>query len=73
LISIGVALNLVLTESAGFVIASAVLYWLVARAFDERHPLRDATVALAVSLACYLLFVRLLQLQLPVGVLGSYF
>ena len=73
LIGIGVALNLALAERAGFVISSALLFWLVARAFDERHPLRDATAALAVALGCYLLFVRLLQLQLPAGVLGSYF
>jgi putative tricarboxylic transport membrane protein len=72
LIGVGVALNLVLAESAGFVIASAMLFWFVARAFDERHPARDAAFALGVSVGAYLLFARLLQLQLPAGVLGSY-
>ena len=71
MIAIGAVLNLALTERAGFVIASAVLFWFVARAFDERHPARDATFALAVSLAAYLLFARVLQLQLPAGVFAG--
>ena len=72
LVGIGIALNLALAESAGFVIASALLFWVVARAFDERHPVRDAAYAVAVSVGAYLLFARLLQLQLPAGVLGRY-
>lgn len=72
LVGIGIVLNLALAESAGFVIASAMLFWFVARAFDERHPVRDAAFAVAVSVGAYLLFARLLQLQLPAGVLGGY-
>ena len=71
MIVIGAVLNLALTERAGFFIASAVLFWFVARAFDERHPARDAAFALAVSLAAYLLFARVLQLQLPAGVFAG--
>jgi putative tricarboxylic transport membrane protein len=72
LVGIGIALNLALAESAGFVIASALLFWVVARAFDERHPMRDAAYAVAVSVGAYLLFARLLQLPLPAGVLAGY-
>jgi putative tricarboxylic transport membrane protein len=72
LIGVGAALNLVLAERAGFVIASAVLFWLVARAFDARRPLRDAAAAIAVSFAAYLLFARVLQLPLPAGVLARW-
>jgi len=54
------------------VIATAVLFWFTARAFDERHPLRDAIVALAVSTSAYLLFVRVLQLSLPAGLLARW-
>ncbi len=43
----GVVLDLVFMERAGFVITSAVLFWLTARAFDERHPARDALFAVA--------------------------
>ena len=72
LVGVGVALNLAMAERAGFVIASAVLFWFVARAFDERHPARDAAFALAVSVGAYLLFARVLQLSLPAGVLGGW-
>ena len=72
LIGVGIALNLALAERAGFVIASAVLFWFVARAFDERRPARDAIFAVAVSVGAYLLFARLLQLSLPAGVLAGW-
>jgi putative tricarboxylic transport membrane protein len=69
LIAAGALLNLLLAERAGFVIGAAVLFWFVARAFDDRRPLRDAAYALAVSAAAYFLFSSLLQLSLPAGVL----
>jgi putative tricarboxylic transport membrane protein len=72
LIGLGIALNLAMAERAGFVIASAVLFWFVARAFDERHPARDAGFAVAVSVGAFLLFARVLQLPLPAGVLGGW-
>ncbi len=72
LIGLGVTLNLALAERAGFVIASAVLFWFVARAFDERRPARDAAFAVAVSVGAYLLFARMLQLPLPAGVLQGW-
>ena len=72
LIGVGVTLNLAMAERAGFVIASAVLFWFVARAFDERHPARDAGFAVAVSVGAYLLFARMLQLSLPAGVLQGW-
>jgi putative tricarboxylic transport membrane protein len=71
-IGLGALLNLALAERAGFVIASAVLFWFVARAFDEEHPWRDAVYAAAISVAAYLLFARVLQLQLPAGLLAGW-
>ena len=65
LITIGVVLHLLLAERAGFVISATVLFWCTARAFDHRHPVRDGIAALAISLASYLLFARVLQLSLP--------
>jgi putative tricarboxylic transport membrane protein len=67
LVAAGVALHLLLIEPAGFVLAAAVLFWFTARAFDDRHPLRDAVAAVALSVTSYLLFVRVLQLSLPAG------
>jgi putative tricarboxylic transport membrane protein len=65
LVTAGILLNLVLAERAGFIIASAALFWFVARAFDPRHPLRDGICAAVVSVSAYLLFGRVLDLQLP--------
>ncbi len=73
LIAVGMALDLVLMEQAGFVLASAALFWLTARAFDRQHPGRDALFALAVSTSAYLLFVRVLNVTLPAGVFARWF
>ena len=72
LVTAGVVLDLLLAERAGFVIASAVLFWFVARAFDPHHPVRDALFATVVSVGAYLLFGRALDLQLPAGVLAGW-
>jgi hypothetical protein len=67
LIAAGAALHLLLAETAGFIVAAALLFWLIARAFDARHPLRDATCGLGVAVASYALFRYALQLPLPAG------
>jgi putative tricarboxylic transport membrane protein len=72
LIAAGIALDVALLERAGFVIASTVLFWLTAHAFDPKHPARDAAFALGVSICAYLLFARALQLTLPAGVLAGW-
>jgi putative tricarboxylic transport membrane protein len=72
LIAIGIAVDLLLVERGGFVIASTALFWATARAFDSRHPARDALFAVAVSIGAYLLFARALQLPLPAGVLAGW-
>ena len=72
IVAAGIVLELLLMDRAGFVIASSVCFWMAARAFDATHPLRDAAFAVAVSVASYLLFVRMLQLSLPAGVLAGW-
>jgi hypothetical protein len=64
-------LDLVLLDSAGFVLASTLLFWLTARAFDATRPLRDLAAALLLSVTAYVLFVRILQLSLPPGLLAG--
>lgn len=73
LMAAGVILDLALMERAGFVITSAALFWLTARAFDQRHPARDALFAIGVSTGSYLLFVRVLNVTLPSGLLARWF
>jgi putative tricarboxylic transport membrane protein len=72
LIAAGIVLDLVLAERAGFIIASAALFWFVARAFDPRHPLRDALFGTGVSIGAYVVFGRVLDLPLPGGVLAGW-
>jgi putative tricarboxylic transport membrane protein len=72
LIAAGMALDLVLMEQAGFVLASTVLFWLTARAFDRQHPGRDAVFALALSAGAYFLFVRVLNVTLPAGFIARW-
>ncbi len=67
LIGAGAALHVLLLETAGFIVAGALLFWLIARAFDARHPLRDAACALGVSGSSYALFTFALGLPLPSG------
>jgi putative tricarboxylic transport membrane protein len=71
LIAVGIVLHVMLLERIGFVAAAAVLFWFTARAFDQRHPLRDAVFAIALAAGSYLLFARVLQLQLPAGILAG--
>ena len=72
LLLVAAALHLLLLERAGFVLASAVLFWIGARAFDPRHPLRDGAFAVGVAVVSYVLFVRVLHLTLPAGVLAGW-
>ena len=71
---IGLALvaNLAMAQTVGFVTASTTMFWLTARAFDDRHPIRDAVFAVVMAIAAYLLFGRLLQLPLPAGPLEGW-
>lgn len=69
--AVAIVLSILLIASAGFVISSIVLFWLTARAFDARHPVRDAIAAIFLSLGAYLVFARLLQIPLPAGVLAA--
>src|SRR5688572_22756505 len=49
IIALAIALSVILIEAAGFVVSSIVLFWLTARAFDARHPMRDAIAAVLLS------------------------
>ncbi len=72
-LTLGLALasSVLFLERAGFVLTAALLFWLVARAFESPRPLRDAAVGLALSVAAYLAFTRGLGLVLPGGLLGG--
>lgn len=62
-------LALLLMERAGFVIACSIQFWLVARGFGSRRPVRDAIVGCVLSVVCYEAFANGLGLTLPAGIL----
>jgi tripartite tricarboxylate transporter TctB family protein len=66
-IGLALVINLAMAETVGFVAASTIMFWLTARAFDDRHPIRDGMFAVGMAIGSYLLFGRLLQLPLPAG------
>ena len=66
----GLLLCLALFERGGFVMASSVLFWVAARGFGSRRPLRDAVIAMALAVVVYEAFTRGLGLSLPMGILG---
>ena len=70
LVAAGILMNVLFIERAGFILAATVLFWTTARAFDSDHPLRDAGWAAGLSVTAYLVFGRLLDLPLPMGVFG---
>ena len=66
-ISAGLFAHMALIGWAGFVVAGAVLFACVARGFASRRPARDAAIGLALSLAIFAFFVKLLNVNLPAG------
>jgi putative tricarboxylic transport membrane protein len=63
----GLAAQMALIETAGFCIASALLFWCSARGFGSRQPLRDAIYAIAIVLAVYIAFTQGLSVNLTRG------
>jgi putative tricarboxylic transport membrane protein len=65
----GLALQMALVHTAGFVIAAGVLFACVARGFGSRRLVRDLVVGLAIGLGVFLFFVKFLNVNLPAGLL----
>lgn len=70
IISGGIVLHMVLIAWAGFIIASTLMFLLIARGFGSQRTVRDLAVGLAISVAAYFLFTRALGLRLPPGPFG---
>jgi putative tricarboxylic transport membrane protein len=61
--------NVLLIDLLGWVISGALLFWGSSWALGSRHPVRDAVISLALSLATFYGFYLGLGIQLPAGVL----
>ena len=66
-VSAGLFAHMALIGWAGFVIAGTTLFTFVARGFGSRRVGRDVVVALVLTVAIYLFFVQLLNVNLPAG------
>ncbi len=61
--------NAILIEPLGWVFSGAILFWGSAFALGSRHYVRDAVIAVALSIGSFYLFALGLGIALPVGVL----
>lgn len=58
-----------LIESAGFVVASTVVFFGVGFAYGARKIFKNFLIAIIFALVVYLLFTKLLNVNLPAGIL----
>ena len=68
-LAVALLVYLALIERAGFVIASALLFFGSAFAMGSRRIIRDAAAGILLAIAVYEIFTRGLGLRLPGGVL----
>lgn len=73
ILCMALAACLLLLKPAGFILAAAVQFWLVARAFNSRRTWRDVVVALLLAVVVYVVFTHGLGLVLPGGFLAGLF
>jgi putative tricarboxylic transport membrane protein len=66
-VSAGLLAQMALINTAGFVVAAAVLFVCVARGFGSERWLRDLAAGLAIALAVFAFFVHFLNVNLPAG------
>ena len=71
IISAGVILHMAIIGWAGFIIASIILFVMVARGFGSRRIVRDALIALVLATVVFFIFTLALGLNLPKGPFGG--
>src|SRR4030095_5981359 len=71
IISVGVVLHMVIIGWAGFIIASTVLFVLIARGFGSKRIVRDAIIAVVLAVVVFFIFTLALGLALPKGPFGG--
>lgn len=70
-IAAGLALNVLLIGSAGFTIASIILFVCVARGFGSKAILRDAGIGAAFALVAYFGFAQSLGINIGAGIVET--
>lgn len=72
IIGVGLVSYALLMENAGFIVASAVLFFISAFAMGSRRFSRDIAIAVLISVAIFLMFDTWLGVRLPAGELGAW-
>lgn len=70
-IGLGLVLQMLLMSTAGFIIASTVLFVCAARAFDNRNLVHSTAFGVILTTVVYVGFVYGLGLDLPAGILSG--
>ena len=63
-----ILLFIVAVEPVGYLIVSAVCFWMTAWAMGARSHLKSALIAVLLSVVVYFSFTRLLDISLPAGI-----
>jgi putative tricarboxylic transport membrane protein len=71
-LALGLVLNVVLIDAAGFIIASTVLFLLTARAFGSRSTARDTAIGFALAAIAYIGFDRVLGYRIGSGLIERF-
>jgi putative tricarboxylic transport membrane protein len=71
IITVGVVLHMAIIGWAGFIIASAALFVLIARGFGSRRLVRDAIIGIVLAAVVFFVFTLALGLSLPKGPFGG--
>jgi putative tricarboxylic transport membrane protein len=71
MISAGIILHMILIGWAGFIIASTLLFVLIARGFGSKKPVRDLAIGIVLSAVAFFIFTLALGLSLPKGPFGG--
>ena len=72
-ISAGIVLQMAIIGVAGFIIATAILFVLIARGYGSRRLLRDALIAIVLTSVVFIVFTKALGLNLPSGPFAGLF
>ncbi|HEX2215285.1 MAG TPA: tripartite tricarboxylate transporter TctB family protein [Xanthobacteraceae bacterium] len=68
-VAAGLLANVALITWLGFTAASTIMFVLIAHGFGSRKPLRDGAIGLAVALAAYFAFAKLLGVNIGAGMI----
>jgi putative tricarboxylic transport membrane protein len=73
LVALGLFVNVALIDAIGFILASTLMFPLVARGFGSRNLLRDVAIGFAIAFISYVGFDRVLGYKIGTGLIENLF